>query len=148
MPLRSNTLLSAKMLRISSSTTSTFLPTNASSERCKLSSILCFSAGRSATTRCRKSAVSSSNRSGDSTFFTMTLRASWCRRASSSDDSSLPVKTTTGKSVNVGVSRKRSNTSKPEISGKRKSSTAQSKGFSWTAANASAPVETTVTSIS
>src|SRR6266852_3084688 len=75
-PLRSRTLLNAKMLRTSSSTMSTFLPTSASSDRCSRSSIRCFSGGRSATTRCRNSAVSSSKRSGDSTPFTTTLRAS------------------------------------------------------------------------
>src|SRR6201997_4258064 len=67
MPRRSSTLLRAKMLRMSSSTTRTFLPTSASSDRWRRSSIFCFSWGRSATTRCRKSAVSSSSLSGDST---------------------------------------------------------------------------------
>ena len=62
----------------------------------------CFSAGRSATTRCRNSAVSSSRRSGDSTSLTTTLRASVCSRASSSGVSSLPVKTTTGTSPSAG----------------------------------------------
>ena len=45
-PRRSSTLLSAKMLRTSSSTTSTFLPTSASSDRCSRSSIFCFSGGK------------------------------------------------------------------------------------------------------
>ena len=45
MPRRSSTLLSAKMLRTSSSTTSTFLPTRSSSERCSRSSI-CLLLGR------------------------------------------------------------------------------------------------------
>ena len=48
------------------------------------SSIRCFSAGRSVTTRCRNSAVSSSRRSGDSTPLTTMLRAMVCSRASSS----------------------------------------------------------------
>src|SRR6266853_1406703 len=38
-PLRSRTLLNAKMLRTSSSTTTTFFPTRASSEWCKRSNI-------------------------------------------------------------------------------------------------------------
>ena len=80
-------------------------PTRSSSERCSRSSICCFSGGRSATTRWRNSAVSSSSRSGDSTPLTTTLRASVCSRASSSGDSSLPVKTTTGRSRSVGSSR-------------------------------------------
>ncbi len=99
MPRRSRTLLSAKIFRTSSSTTSTFLPTSASSDRCKRSSIFCFSGGRLATTRCRNNAVSSSKRSGDSTPLTTTLRAKVCKRASSSGESSFPVKTTTGNSL-------------------------------------------------
>ena len=51
MPRRSSTLLRAKMLRTSSSTTSTFLPTSASSERWSRSSIFCFSGGRFVITR-------------------------------------------------------------------------------------------------
>ena len=86
------------MLRTSSSTTSTVLPTSSSSDRCSRSSICCLSGGRSATTRCRNSAVSSSSRSGDSTPFTTTLRANACSCSSSSGDSSRPVKTTTGRS--------------------------------------------------
>ena len=46
MPRRSRTLLSAKMLRTSSSTISTFLPTRASSERCRRSSILLLFLGQ------------------------------------------------------------------------------------------------------
>ena len=57
-----------------------FLPTRASSERCRRSSIFCFSAGRFPITRCRNRAVSSSSRSGDSTPLTTTLRASVCSR--------------------------------------------------------------------
>jgi hypothetical protein len=87
------------MFRTSSSTTSTFLPTRASSERCSRSSIFCFFGRQVGDTRCRNRAVSSSRRSGDSTPLTTTLRASTRRRASSSGDSSLPVKTTTGKSL-------------------------------------------------
>src|ERR1700733_6577708 len=56
MPRRSSTLLSAKMLRTSSSTTSTLRPTSASSDRCSGSRTFCFSGGRSATTRGRDSA--------------------------------------------------------------------------------------------
>jgi hypothetical protein len=50
----------------------------------------CFSTGRSATTRCRNNAVSSSSCSGDSTPLTTMLRAIVCNRASSSGESSLP----------------------------------------------------------
>ena len=56
----------------------------------------CFSGGSSDKTRCRKSDVSSSSRSGDSTPLTTTLRASVWSWASSSGDSSRPVNTTTG----------------------------------------------------
>ena len=69
MPRRSSTLDRAKMLRASSSTSSTVRPTRSSSELLSRSSMRCFSAGRSVTTRCRNSAVSSSRRSGDSTPF-------------------------------------------------------------------------------
>src|SRR6202140_447147 len=147
-PRRSSTLLRAKMLRMSSSTTSTFFPTNASSERCSRSSIFCFSCGRSATPRCRKSAVSSSSRSGDSTPLTTTLRASVCRRASSSDDSSFPVNTTTGRSLSDSLSRRRSRTSKPDMSGRRRSSTTQSNGCSLSISSASLPLDATETSMS
>src|SRR6202790_4623844 len=147
-PRRSNTLLRAKMLRMSSSTTSTFFPTSASSDRCSRSSIFCFASGRSATTRCRKSAVSSNNRSGDSTPLTTTLRASVCKRASSSGDNSFPVNTTTGKSIAPGMSRMRSRMSKPVMSGNRRSSTTQSNDFLVTRSRASAPVSVTVTSMS
>ena len=52
-----------------------------SSERCSRSSMRCLAGGRSATTRCRNNAVSSSSRSGDSTPLTTTLRASvWSSR--------------------------------------------------------------------
>ena len=54
-------------------------------------------------TRCRNSAVSSSRRSGDSTPLTTTLRAMVCSCASSSGDSSRPVKTTTGTSARLVV---------------------------------------------
>ena len=59
--------------------------------------------GRSATTRCRNSAVSSNSRSGDCTSLSTMLLATSFSRASSSADSSLPVKTTTGTSRSVGV---------------------------------------------
>lgn len=61
------------------------------------------------------------NRSGDSTPLTTTLRARTWSRASSSGDSSLPVNTTPRKSFNTGVSPSRSRTSKPDISGRRRS---------------------------
>src|SRR5215467_124875 len=139
-PRRSNTLLSAKMFRTSSSTTNTFLPTSASSDRCRRSSIFCFSAGRCATTRCRKRAVSSSSRSGDSTPFTTTLRASVWSRVSSSGDSSLPVNTTTGNSLSDAVSRILSRISNPDRSGRRRSSTMQSNVSRSSTSRASAPV--------
>ncbi len=126
MPRRSRTLLKAKMLRTSSSTTSTLRPTSASSLRCKRSSIRCFSGGRLLTTRCRNSAVSSSNRSGDSTPFTTTLRASACSRESSSGDNSLPVNTTTGKSLSDSESRRLLQNLKSRHVGQRRSSTTQS----------------------
>ena len=46
MPRRSRTLLSAKMLRASSSTSSTVLPTRSSSELCSRSSMRCLSGGQ------------------------------------------------------------------------------------------------------
>ena len=70
---------------------------------CSRSSMRCFSGGRSVTTRCRNSAVSSSSRSGDSTPLTTMLRAMVCSWASSSADSSRPVNTTTGTSARLGV---------------------------------------------
>ena len=77
-------------------------------------------------TRWRNNAVSSSRRSGDSTPLTTTLRAMVCSCASSSADSSRPVNTTTGMSAEPASSRMRSNTSKPDMSGSRRSSTTQS----------------------
>ena len=56
------------------------------------------SGGRSVTTRCRNSAVSSSSRSGDCTSFSTMLLAIALSRACSSAVRSLPVKTTTGTS--------------------------------------------------
>ena len=121
------------MLRTSSSTTSTFLPTSASSERCNRSSILCFSpedrqprdAGTTPFHRAGVPATRhpSPQRCGPEHADEHLLPAT----------SSLPVKTTTGKSPSEGLSRKRSNTSKPDISGKRRSRTTQSKGCSITA---------------
>ena len=136
------------MLRASSSTSSTFCPTRFSSELCSRSSIRCFSAGRSDTTRCRNKAVSSSRRSGDSTPFTTTLRAMVCSRASSSGDSSRPVKTTTGTLDSALSSRIFSSTSKPDMSGRRRSSTTQSTGSSCSRSIACLPVSTVSMSIS
>ena len=99
MPRRSSTLDRAKMLRESSSTRSTVRPTRSSSDELSRSSMRCFSAGRSAKTRCRNSAVSSSRRSGDSTPLTTMLRAMVCSCASSLADNSRPVNTTTGTSA-------------------------------------------------
>ena len=81
-------------------------------------------------TRCRNSAVSLSSRSGDSTPLTTMLRAMVCSCASSSADNSRPVKTTTGMSASPLSARMRSSTSKPDISGSRRSSTTQSHGLS------------------
>ena len=108
----------------------------------------CFSSGRSATTRCRNSAVSSRSRSGDSTPLTTTLRAMVCRRASSSAVSSRPVNTTTGVSARTPSSLSRSKTSKPEMSGSRRSSTTQSAGSALSRSRASAPDPTVSISIS
>ena len=80
MPRRSRTLDSAKMLRASSSTSSTVRPTRSSSEELSRSSMRCFSGGRSVTILCRNSAVSSSRRSGDSTPLTTIERAMVCKR--------------------------------------------------------------------
>src|SRR5437588_9820384 len=74
MPRRSNTLLSAKILRESSSTNSAVRPIKSSSELLSLSSMRCLSDGRSVITRCKNKAVSSSRRSGDSTPLTTMLR--------------------------------------------------------------------------
>ena len=51
-----------------------------------------------------------------------------CSCASSSADSSRPVKTTTGTSASARSPRMRSSTSKPDMSGRRRSSTTQSHG--------------------
>ena len=56
----------------------------------------------------------------------------------------FPGKDDTGKSLSVGLSRNRSSTSKPDISGKRRSSTTQSNEFALTASRASSPLEATV----
>ena len=53
--------------------------------------------------------------------FTTTLRASMCNCASSSGDSSRPVKTTTGRSASAASSRTVSSRSKPDMSGNRRS---------------------------
>ena len=100
----------------------------------------CFSGGRSVTTRCRNSAVSSSSRSGDSTPLTTMLRAMVWIWASSSADSSRPVKTTTGRSDKRRIAFICSSTSKPDMSGSRRSSTTQSAALSRSVASASAPV--------
>ena len=94
------------------------------------SSIRCFSTGNSVITRCKNKDVSSSRRSGDSTPFTTMLRAIVCNSASSSTESSRPVNTTTGTSDSVLSLRMLSSTSKPLMSGSRRSSTTQSHGFS------------------
>ncbi len=147
-PRRSRTLLSAKIFRTSSSTTRTGFPARYSSELCRRSSICCLFGGRFDTTRCRKRAVSSSSRSGDSTPLTTTLRARVCSRASSSGDSCLPVNTITGSSQSVESSRIFSSTSNPDMSGKRKSSTAQSYVSACNVSSASVPVPTVVISMS
>ena len=116
------------MLRASSSTSSTVRPTRSSSELLSRSSMRCFSGGRSVTMRCRNRAVSSSSRSGDSTPLTTMLRAMVWSCASSSAESSRPVNTTTGTSDKAASARSRSSTSKPDMSGSRRSSTTQSHG--------------------
>ena len=73
--------------------------------------------------------VSSSKRSSaTSTPLTTMLRAMVCSWASSSAESSCPVKTTTGTSDSELSSRICSSTSKPDMSGSRRSSTTQSQG--------------------
>ncbi len=123
----SSTVVSAKMLRASSSTTSTLRPRSTSVEPCSRSIILRLSSGRSAITRCRNSAVSSSSRSGDCTSLSTMLLATVRSRASSSPVSSLPVKTTIGMSRSAGSACSRSSSSKPLMSGSRRSTTQQSK---------------------
>ena len=139
MPRRSSTLDSAKILRASSSTSSTVRPTRSSSELLSRSSMRCFSGGRLVTMRCRNSAVSSSRRSGNSTPLTTMLRAIVCSLASSSADNSRPVNTTTGTSASVASARSSSKTSKPDMSGKRRSSTTQSQGSCRSSVSASEP---------
>ena len=63
------------MLRTSSSTTSTFLPGKSASALCSCSSIWRFSSGSFASTRWRKSDVSSSSRSGERASLTMIVSA-------------------------------------------------------------------------
>ena len=108
----------------------------------------CFSAGSSVTTRCKNKAVSSSRRSGDSTPLTTMLRAMVCSSASSSADNSRPVNTTTGTSDSLASPRSSSNTSNPDMSGSRRSSTMQSQGSRRSTRNASAPVPAVTISIS
>jgi len=104
MPRRSSTLLKAKMLRTSSSTTNTCLPTRFSSEACR----------RSAEVVCRaqlidhpvqEERVSSSRRSGDSTPLNHDAARHGVQTLCSSGVSSLPVKTTTGTSFTRSSSR-------------------------------------------
>ena len=95
----SSIVVSAKMLRASSSTTSTLRPRSASFEPCRRSSILRLPSGSSAMTRCRNSAVSSSSRSGDCTSLSTMLLATSCSRAPPPAVSSLPVNTTIGMSL-------------------------------------------------
>ena len=127
-PRRSSTLLSAKTLRASSSTRTTVRPASCSSESRSRSSMRCLSVGSLASARCRNNAVSSSRRSGNSTPLTTMLRAIACSWASSSAESSRPVKTTTGKSAKAGSAPTSFSRSKPEMSGSRRSKTAQSNG--------------------
>src|SRR5205807_867445 len=89
-------LLSAKMLRISSSTTSTLRPLRGSSPSCSASIMRCFASGRSAITRRRNRAVSSSSRSGERTPLSTMLLAALRSSVSSASVSSRPVKLTTG----------------------------------------------------
>ena len=74
-PFASSALVSAKTLRTSSSTISTFLPAKTASVECSCSSILRFESGSFASTRCRKSDVSSSSRSGERASLTMIVSA-------------------------------------------------------------------------
>ena len=76
-------VVSAKMLRTSSSTISTLRPASIGSLRWSCSSIRRFASGRSASTRCRNSAVSSSSRSGELASLMMTASASRFSSASS-----------------------------------------------------------------
>ncbi len=74
-PWPSSTLVRAKTLRTSSSTTSTRLPWNTASALCSCSSMRRFSCGSRDSTRWRNSDVSSSSRSGELTSFTMIVSA-------------------------------------------------------------------------
>ena len=139
MPRRSSALDSAKMLRVSSSTTSTVRPASISSELCRRSSMRFLSSGRSSATWCRNSAVSSYSRSGEAAPLTTMLRAMVCRRASSSGVRSRPVNTTTGRSASASSFWISSSTSKPEMSGRRRSSTMQSKRCSRSLSSAPRP---------
>ena len=77
-----------------------------------------MASGRSATTRCRKSAVSSNSRSGDCTSLSTTLLATRLQPLLFLGAvSSLPVKTTTGMSRSAGSACIRSSSSKPVMSG-------------------------------
>ncbi len=136
------------MLRASSSTMSTLRPRRISFEWCSRSMISCFSTGSSLIDRCRKSAVSSSRRSGERTSLRTMLLAVRCSRFSSLAVSSLPVKTMTGRLSNAGSAWIFSSNSKPLMSGRRRSSTTHSKGRSSRAESASPPVATPVISMS
>ena len=75
MPCASSTLVSAKTLRTSSSTTRIFRPSNTASALWSCSSSRRFAGGRRDSTRWRKSDVSSSRRSGDEASLTMIVSA-------------------------------------------------------------------------
>ena len=73
----SSMVVSAKMLRASSSTTSALRPRNTSLELCRrVEHLAAWLRADSATTRCRNSAVSSNSRSGDCTSLSTMLLAS------------------------------------------------------------------------
>ena len=94
----------------------------------------CFAGGRSVITRCRNSAVSSSSRSGERTPFSTMLFAFWRSSVSSAVDSSRPVNTTIGVSRSLASCWISVSSSKPDMSGRRRSSTTQSNVFVRSAA--------------
>ena len=129
MPWRSSTLDSAKMLRTSSSTTSTRLPTQRLVGLVQALHHRCLAGGRSAITRCRNSAVSSSRRSGDSHALDHDALARALRRRSSSSAAQVLAGEHHDRHVAQRAARPGcwSSSSKPDMSGRRRSSTTQSK---------------------
>ena len=132
--------VSAKMLRASSSTTSTLRPRSTSLELCRPCSTRCMDSGRSATTRCRNSAVSSSRPLRRAHILEDDALGQGAELAAAPRHS-VPCRCRPppGRPPAAGSAWIFSSSSKPLMSGRRRSSTTQSKDRACISASAAAP---------